>query len=86
MKLLCVNASSITLKSKTQNKLVECTGDNLKEEQIYETSGEPFIDEHGFPSYYIKGLGIKLTCRFTKLIEEKTSVSFKVKKEDLILN
>jgi len=86
MKLLCINSGDI----KIGNSIFDGRGENdnqpLKEGEQYETIGEPYISNTNQQCYFIKGYGSRLCCRFTKLIEEKTSVSFKVKKEDLILN
>jgi len=64
MKLLCINTS--VLKDHTG----EHTGEGLEEGKIYETIGEPYKDKYSDLCYYITGLGSKLMCRFTKVIEE----------------
>ena len=82
MKLLCINNKEIRT-----TELIQ-TGEGLKEGEIYETIGEPFISENGNLCYYIKGLGAKMCCRFTKLIEEKSveDTALEKLKEEFQLN
>lgn len=68
-KLLCINAKLIVFSN------IRCHGGGLKEGEIYETKGKPFIDEYGHENYYIKGLGVKLCCRFTELLEDREEQS-----------
>ncbi len=75
MKLLCINAGNI------QIGLITYIGEHLKEGEEYETKGEPFIEADGEPCYYIVGLGGRLCCRFTKLLDESEIAVNKLKEE-----
>jgi len=73
MKLLCINTQVIRSKTFMRNGKVtayDMYPEGLKEGEIYETDGKPFPDpEHGALKYYIKGLGTRLCCRFTEVLE-----------------
>lgn len=79
MKLLCINDKFIKIPGYTY------IGDGLREGEIYETIGEPFLQSPYDPclSYYIKGLGTKLVCRFTKVLDQSETQSISYSKEDL---
>lgn len=74
MKLLCINSKPI--ESKTYINM----GYGLEEGKIYETKGKPFREEGSDLCYYIEGLGSKLVCRFTELLEEKSKEDASIEK------
>lgn len=76
MKLLCINANEIVFPG-----VVTCTGLNLEEGKIYETIAKPFTDEHDLQSYYITGLGAKLACRFTELLDDSKEESKSIEEQ-----
>jgi hypothetical protein len=84
MKLLCINTEDIITNGITNNG-----GAELKEGEIYTTRGKPCIDSvSNLPCYYIDGIGRKLCCRFTELLDEpiKKEESIHVKAKELCLN
>jgi len=82
MKLLCINNKTI----KTNN--ISHAGGGLKEGEVYITRGKSFIGEGGEVCYYIEGLGSKLCCRFTELLDEKAEAELAIEKlkEEFQLN
>ncbi len=65
-------------------------GKGLEEGKVYITRGKPFkCEDTGRPVYYIEGLGQKLCCRFTELLEEEEDSAEKMiskLKEEFELN
>lgn len=80
MKLLCVNARII--RTKTTNY----SGDGLVEGEEYTTRGKPYMNAEGKPLYYIEGLGGRLCCRFTELLETPEEKFMSNLKEEFQLN
>ena len=74
MKLLCVNDKNI-LRTVNDRKVLSL-GLGLVEGDVYTTRGKQFVDVDNDLCYYIEGLGVKLACRFTELLEDE------VKKEE----
>ena len=74
MKLLCINDKLIV--SKGTGYICRHTGDGLKDGQTYTTNGKPFTDEYGQQCYYIDGLGSKLCCRFTELLDQSETYTY----------
>jgi hypothetical protein len=83
MKLLCVNPKIIEIKE--GNHITRYHGTGLKEGEIYITRGKPFKSETGMDNYYIDGLGPRLACRFTELLEEEDTVE-EVSLEELLVD
>ncbi len=83
MKLLCVNPKMIEIKE--GNHITRYHGTDLKEGEIYVTRGKPFKSESGMNNYYIEGLGPRLVCRFTELLEEEDTVE-EVSLEELLVD
>ena len=84
MKLLCINTEDIII-----NGINNIGGKELNEGEIYTTRGKPCIDSVSKqPCYYIDGIGRRLCCRFTELLEEsdKKEESIHVKEKELCLN
>ena len=80
MKLLCINNRKIS------KPPFVCSGQGLEEGKIYTTKGKPF-EEDGMMNYYIEGLGVKLCCRFTEVLEEdKAEIMISKLKEEFQLN
>lgn len=75
MKLLCINDKKIRIETDTH--IFEASGECLKEGNEYDTRGKTFKDEDGLDCYYIEGVGAKLACRFTELLEEQEIVATK---------
>lgn len=76
MKLLCINNKVIV--KETSTEIIAAQGEDLIEGKIYETRGKAFKDEDGDLCYYITGVGTRLCCRFTELLDdkvEKTTIS-----------
>ena len=65
MKLLCINDKYI------KHNNITSRGAGLKEGETYITKGKPYAGTTGDPVYYIEGLGAKLCCRFTELLDER---------------
>ena len=97
MKLLCVNDKLIVYHNITIRGIFydnfRFTGDGLKEGNIYETNAKSFMDEDNFENYYIVGLGGRLKCRFTELLDQTNQESIvdketkeKLKVQELQLN
>lgn len=80
MKLLCINNKDIITNRFTYVAI------NLVEGEIYETRGKSFRDEYGQLCYYVDGVGIRLCCRFTELLEDKSELAMKKLKEEFELN
>lgn len=84
MKLLCINNKKIEFKTVIQH------GTGLEEGKIYKTVGKKFNNEYGQPCYYIEGLGQKLCCRFTELLEDEkeseSEIAVRKLKEEFQLN
>ena len=74
MKLLCINNRELIIKGR------RALGSGLEEGKEYETKGEPFVGDSGGLCYYIKGIGSRLCCRFTKVIEEQSVAEIAVEK------
>jgi hypothetical protein len=72
MKLLCVNSQMIEIKE--GNHITRYHGAGLKEGEIYITRGKSFKSESGLYNYYIDGLGPRLACRFTELLEDEDTI------------
>lgn len=83
MKLLCIETKDIVIGEWTY-----WGGKNLKEGEIYTTRGKPFKNDSGQLCYYIDGIGRKLCCRFTELLDDtdKKEETLYVKEKDLCLN
>ena len=71
MKLLCVNTKDIII-----NNRLKYGGRSLKEGEIYTTKGKPYIS-NGEMCYYIDGIGTKMCCRFTGVLDEKEEILLK---------
>lgn len=82
MKLLCINNKDITI-----NGLLHYGGRDLKEGEIYTTKGKPF-NNNGQMCYYIDGIGSRMCCRFTEVLDEtdKKEETLFVKQKELCLN
>ena len=72
--LLCINDTKIKIGGITYS------GESLKEGQTYFTRGKIFETHHGVKCYYIEGLGIRLACRFTELLDNNESEIMSIKK------
>lgn len=82
MKLLCINAKLII---RTQNeKTYRHNATQLIEGKIYETFGKPYYNDINNYVYYINGLGEKMACRFTEVLE--SSFISKKSLEEIELN
>jgi len=74
MKLLCIDNKPIVI----NNYIGMGTG--LIEGEIYETKGKSFIRKDGNLCYYIEGLGARMVCRFTELLDEKYKEDIAIEK------
>jgi hypothetical protein len=81
MKLLCINDNSIFNRDEDGNTR-ESQGWGLIEGHVYTTRGKKYVDEDGDECYYIDGLGSRLACRFTELLDSE--VQKEEKKEFLL--
>jgi len=89
MELICINNKLITLRGENGN-LIKHDGTRsggLIEGEIYNTKGEPFLDEDGLECYYITGKGMFLAIRFTKALPKEIEYKYTaIKTEEPILN
>lgn len=86
MKLLCINNKLIT--KETPTGIFSQWGEGLVEGESYITRGKSYIDEDGDLCYYIEGLGSRLCCRFTELLDERSisEIAIEKLKEEFQLN
>ncbi len=86
MELLCVNNKPIILGGINYTGRGEGNG-GLVEDKIYETKGEPYLNENGHECYYITGKGLFLAIRFTKALPKEVEYLYTtIKTEEPVLN
>ncbi len=82
MKLLCINNKEIVIDN------IRFIPGGLEEDKDYVTRGKPFTSSSGQLCYYIEGIGKRLCCRFTELLEgeNKAKIALNKLKREFELN